>query len=359
MRAGAGLLAAVCTLALIIVGCSPDPVAPETPKTQAPEIPSSPTTPAAETMETLETLAPERPSSLPDPAAPETPGTQVPEIPSVLPTPAAATATTAVNKILTPTPIPQGRICNRTKSAQRAILLELGMKSCRQPVMEDLGKIKKLRIARGPIIKGDLEGMNNLAKLEIVDLEISLGHNALPSMPELRELTIQTREPETGMRSPNTILTPGIFRRLPRLERLQVTGENGWKEENLTAELISGMPLLRRLELDYIKSIEPDALSQTPLLEYLRIHGAESWEDFAPRVPRKLFAELNWIEHVEVRNFRWPPVLDVKSQEAACRTRGWRSFANPEGRVGEAPLSVLIQGKYNEPRDLESLTGCP
>ena len=69
------------------------------------------------------------------------------------------------------------------------------------------------------------------------------------------------------------------------------------------------MPLLRRLELDYIKSIEPDALSQTPLLEYLRIHGAESWKDFAPRVPRELFAEMNWIEHVEVRNFRWPPVL--------------------------------------------------
>ena len=231
------------------------------------------------------------------------------------------------------------------------------MKSCRQPVMEDLEKIKKLRIARGPITRGDLEGMNNLEKLEIVDLEIPLGHNVLPSMPELRELTIQTREPETGTGSPNTILTPGIFSGLPRLEQLQVTGENGWNEEDLTAELISGMPLLRRLELDYIKSIEPDALSQTPRLEYLRIHGAESWKDFAPRVPRELFAELDWIKHVEVRNFRWPPVLDVKNQEAACRTRGWRSFANPEGR-GKKPLSVLIQGKYNEPRDLESLTGC-
>ena len=317
MRAGAGLLAAVCTLALIIVGCSPGPAAPETPVTQAPE----------------------RSSSLPTPAA------------------TAATATTAVNTIPTPTPIPQGRICNRTKSAQRAILLELGMKSCRQPVMEDLGKIKKLRIARGPITRGDLEGMNNLEKLEIVDLEIPLGQNVLPSMPELRELTIQTREPETGTGSPNTILTPGIFSGLPQLERLQVTGENGWNEEDLTAELISGMPLLRRLELDYIKSIEPDALSQTPLLEYLRIHGAESWKDFAPRVPRELFAEMDWIEHVEVRNFRWPPVLDVKNQEAACRTRAWRSFANPEGR-GKKPLSVLIQGKYNEPRDLESLTGC-
>ena len=99
MRAGAGLLAAVCTLALIIVGCSPGPAAPETPATQAPERPIS------------------------------------------LPTPAAATAATAVNTIPTPTPTPQGRICNRTKSAQRAILLELGMKSCHQPVMEDLGKI--------------------------------------------------------------------------------------------------------------------------------------------------------------------------------------------------------------------------
>ena len=317
MRAGAGLLAAVCTLALIILGCSPGPAAPETPATQAPE----------------------RSISIPTPAA------------------TAATMTTAVNTIPTPTPTPQGRICNRTKSAQRAILLELGMKSCHQPVMEDLGKIKKLRIARGPITRGDLEGMNNLVKLEIVDLEIPLGQNVLPSMPELRELTIQTREPETGTGSPNTILTPGIFSGLPQLERLQVTGENGWNEEDLTAELISGMPLLRRLELDYIKSIEPDALSQTPLLEYLRIHGAESWKDFAPRVPRELFAEMSWIEHVEVRNFRWPPVLDVKNQEAACRTRAWRSFANPEGR-GKKPLSVLIQGKYNEPRDLESLTGC-
>ena len=317
MRAGAGLLAAVCTLALIVIGCSSGPAAPETPATQAPE----------------------RPSILPTPVA------------------TAATMTATVNTIPTPTPIPQGRICNRTKSAQRAILLELGMKSCRQPVMEDLEKIKKLRIARGPITRGDLEGMNNLEKLEIVDLEIPLGQNALPSMPKLRELTIQTREPETGTGSPNTILAPGIFSGLPQLERLQVTGENGWNEEDLTAELISGMPLLRRLELDYIKSIEPDALSQTPLLEYLRIHGAESWKDFAPRVPRELFAEMDWIEHVEVRNFRWPPVLDVKNQEAACRTRAWRSFANPEGR-GKKPLSVLIQGKYNEPRDLESLTGC-
>ena len=48
------------------------------------------------------------------------------------------------------------------------------MKSCRQPIMEDLGKIKKLRIARGPIVEGDLEGMNNLAKLEIVELGIPL-----------------------------------------------------------------------------------------------------------------------------------------------------------------------------------------
>ena len=341
-------MAAVCALALIIAGCSPTPETPETPGTQAPERASS------------------------------------------LPTPASATA---VNTISTPTPTPPGRICNRTKSAQRAILLELGMKSCRQPVMEDLGKIKKLRITRGPITRGDLEGMNNLAKLEIVDLGIPLGPGMLGSMPELRELTIQTRdpdiqtrdpaiqtrdpaiqtrdpaiqtrdpaiqtrEPETGMRSPNTILTPGIFSGLPRLEQLRVTGEKGWNEEDLTAELISGMPRLRQLELDYIRSIEPDALSQTPRLEYLRIHGAESWKDFAPRVPRELFAELNRIEHVEVRNFRWPPVLDVKNREVACRTREWLSFANPEG-PGKKPLSVLIQGKYNEPRDLESLTGCP
>ena len=68
-------------------------------------------------------------------------------------------------------------------------------------------------------------------------------------MPELRELTIQTQEPEAGIQNANTILTPGIFSGLPRLERLQVTGENGWNEEDLTAELLSGMPLLRRLEL--------------------------------------------------------------------------------------------------------------
>ena len=276
-------MAAVCALALIIAGCSPGPEAPGT-------------------------LAPEKLSSIPTP-----------------------TAATAVHTIPTPTPIPPGRICNRTKSAQRAILLELGMESCRQPVMEDLGKIKKLRIARGPIIEGDLEGMNNLAKLEIVDLETPLGRNVLPSMPELRELTIQTREPKTGMRSPDTILTPGIFSGLPRLERLRVTGENGWNEEELTAELISGMPLLRRLELDYIRSIEPDALSQTPLLEYVRIHGAESWKDFAPRVPRELFAELSLIKHVEVRNFRWPPVLDVKNPEAACRDQRVAELRHPGG----------------------------
>ena len=174
------------------------------------------------------------------------------------------------------------------------------MKSCRQPVMEDLGKIKKLRIARGPITRGDLEGMNNLTKLEIVDLGIPLGPGMLGSMPELRELTIQTRdpaiqtrdpaiqtrEPETGMRSPNTILTPGIFSGLPRLEQLQVTGEKGWNDEDFTAELISGMPRLRRLELDYIKSIEPDALrpdapagippdSRGRKLEGLRPQGAK------------------------------------------------------------------------------------
>ena len=305
-------MAAVCALALIIAGCSSGP-------------------------EVQETQAPERPISQP--------------------TPTATTAAVIVDTIPTPTPIHPGRICNRTKSAQRAILLELGMKSCRQPVMEDLGKIKKLRIARGPIVEGDLEGMNNLAKLEIVELGIPLGRDALPSMPELREMTIQTREPEAGIQNANTILTPGIFSGLPRLERLQVTGENGWNEEDLTAELLSGMPLLRRLELDYISSIEPDALSRTPLLEYVRIHGSESWKDFAPRVPRELFAELNRIKHVEVRNFRWPPVLDVKNKEAACRTKGWLSFDSPEGR-GEEPLSVLIQGKYNQPRDLESLTGC-
>ena len=236
-------MAAVCTLALIIVGCSPGPAVLEPPVTQAPERPI------------------------------------------VLPTP-AATATTTVNTIPTPTPIPQGRICNRTKSAQRAILLELGMKSCHQPVMEDLEKIKKLRIARGPIIEGDLEGMNNLEKLEIVDLEIPLGQNALPSMPELQELTIQTKEPETGMPSSNTILTPGIFSGLPRLERLQVTGENGWNEEDLTANLISGdapaTPTGTGLhQVDRARRAEPDALAGIPTdsrgrkLEGLRTQGAK------------------------------------------------------------------------------------
>ena len=96
------------------------------------------------------------------------------------------------------------------------------------------------------------------------------------------------------------------------------------------------MPRLRRLELDYIRSIEPDALSQTPRLEYLRIHGAESWKDFAPRVPRELFAELNRIEHVEVRNFRWPPVLDVKNREVACRTQRVAELRQPGGPGGKA-----------------------
>ena len=81
------------------------------------------------------------------------------------------------------------------------------------------------------------------------------------------------------------------------------------------------MSQLQQLEIDYVRSIAPEALAQSPRLELVRIHGTETWEDSPPRVPKGLFRALPRLGHVEIRNFRWPPVLEVHNREVVCRTR--------------------------------------
>ena len=103
--------------------------------------------------------------------------------------------------------------------------------------------------------------------------------------------------------------------------------------------------------------MEPDALERTATLEQVRLHGAEGWDDFPPKIHAGLFRELDRLRYAEIRNFRWPPVLEVDNLRVACSAREWRSFTSPDD-TGKKPLSILLKGKYQRPRDLESLGGC-
>ena len=321
------LLAAALAVILVITGCSPGT-----------EVPGATEIPGAAKIA----------------GATEVPGAAEPE--ENRPTPAPAVET---GREPTPTPVPPTpkTICNLAKPVQKAVLRELGKASCQEATMGDLGSIKKLLITGAPITGGIMQKMPDLARLEIKDLETPLGANALAGLKELRTLTISAQRPRSGTPGISSILSPGIFRDLGRLEKLTVTGDDGWNEQDITKEWMSGMPQLRHLKLNYVRSIEPDALDQATLLEEVRIHGTSRWRQFPPRIPRRLFAHLPNLKQVEIRNFRWPPVVDVPNHEVACQAKSWLSFNSPED-PGRTPLSALVEGKYSQPKDVESLKDC-
>ena len=333
MKAATNLLAAALAVVLVITGCS-----------SGTEIPGATEVAGAAKIAGATEVT----------GAAEVAGTAEPE--ENRPTPAPAVET---DQEPTPTPVPPTpkTICNLAKPVQQAMLRELGKTSCQEATMGDLGSIKKLLITGGPITGEIMQKMPNLAQLEIKDLETPLGTNALAGLKELRTLTISAQRPRSGEQGISSILAPGIFRDLGQLEKLTVTGDDGWNEQDITKEWMSGMPQLRHLKLNYVRSIEPDALDQAALLEEVRIHGTSTWRQFPPRIPRQLFAHLPNLKQVEIRNFRWPLVVDVPNLEVACQARSWLSFNSPED-PGRTPLSVLVQGKYTEPKDVESLKDC-
>ena len=255
--------------------------------------------------------------------------------------------TTAIPAPAPDPPARTGGICNRAKPVQRAIAEKLGLASCAQAQRELLEEIRELRIDSRTLARHDLRGLENLARLEIRGLEAPVKPGVLERLENLRELTVSIGEGRN-----DNPLTPGMLRGLSQLEELEVTGSGAGIR--IDRELLTGAHRLKRLELSFVESLQPDSLRATPLLEEVRIHGSSATGEQPPRIPRELFAKLPMLEYVELRNFRWPPVVEVKNAATACQAKKWQSVSG-SGRKGKGPLSVLVEGKYNRPKDLESL----
>ena len=271
------------------------------------------------------------------------------------PEPPAERAQATAPAVTNPPTAPAEGICDRRRSVQRSILQELGENDCRNIGLEDLRRVRSLSVHTPGIDRKDLKGLEDLLRLKVTGLMEPLDQDTLWELEELHELVIQAGAADAPATTP--ILPTGALGRLSQLEYLRITSEEGHVRRDLTPELLSGTGKLRRLEIDYVGRIAPDALGKAPLLEVVKVHGTEAWADFPPRTPSSLFAELPRLRYVELRNFRWPPVLKVHNPEVACQAGDWRSFNNPED-PGRRPLSVLVPGKHNRPKDVTSLKGC-
>ena len=286
-----------------------------------------------------------------------------PETPE--PTAPAASAPTPIStQAPTPTPTPDTGLCGVSPELRQTLLDILGQHCCGEVRPEELAAVTDLSIRQEDLESGALErlGMNGITGLTVTGVTRPLSEPALRFHSRVKTLVVITgseeEADETGTAETRSVIPTGILKELPELEKLVLTGVDGRRENTLEPGILDGTERLRDFRMDYLVGIEPDALSQAPSLEMVRLHGSERRGDFPPRIPPEIFGELPLLRSVEIKNFRWPPVLQLKNLETACRARSWRSFNEAGDTVGKKPLGFILPGEYQQPRDLESLEGC-
>ena len=255
----------------------------------------------------------------------------------------------------TPAPHPPTGTCERSDAVRKAIALASGQQDCQWVMEEQIGRIEAITLEGSLQIPGDLAGMTALRRMKILGLTTPITREHFLETSQLRDLTIRIGKPEHEQERVTT--EEGAFRDMPRLESLTIGAVDGWSEQTLGAETLLGLGNLRTLRMDYLKDVAPDAFLHSPGLREISLHGAKREDEFYPKIPREIFASLAGLRKVEIRNFRWPPILEVQNNEVACSATKWVSFKdNPKD--GKRPLSVLTVGKYNRPKDVESMLGC-
>ena len=253
-------------------------------------------------------------------------------------------------------PPPPTGVCDRSEAVREAITLAAGEPSCSLVTNEQVRQVEQITLDTSPPAPGDLAGMSQLRTLEIRGLNSSIPRDAFSGAEQLRKLSIQTGEPEGSVRR-DIRVEEGALRNLDRLESLTVGGVEGSAEHTLTAETLRGLENLRTIRMDYLRSVDSQAFQHTPLIREIRLHGTRREDESHPKISKEIFAGLARLRTVEVRNFRWPPVLEVQNEKVACSATRWVSFKhNPSD--GKRPLSVLIEGEYSRQKDVEDMLGC-
>lgn len=276
------------------------------------------------------------------------------EPPAAWPTPKPMTGTGPAPE---PAAVRSTGVCERSKALQKAISSATGGTACPEVTWEQLARIETIILGGELPAPGDLAGMNGLRRLEVRNLTSPITRNAFAEAGSVTELNILIGEPEEGQEANYATLENDAFRDMERLRDLTVSGVDGWTKHEITGETLRGLGNLRTLRIDYVESIDGAAFRHTPRLREISLHGTRREHESHPRIHREMFSGLGQLRMVEMRNFRWPPVLDVRNEAVACSAAGWLSFKSGEPR-GKMPLSVLTEGGNGRPRDVESMPGC-
>ncbi len=279
------------------------------------------------------------------------------------PTPATQTVVqSAAAPTAEPTPEPTSTgpdICLLAPKLQRRLMNIAGLTACAGVTAEDLSSITELSIGQHHL-EGERGGgprLDSVRRLEITGVRHTLAKEQLAVFRQVRELVVEADAPE-GADDPGELVGPGVLAGMPHLEKLTLTGRNGWREHALRPGTLEGLYKLRELRAHYLSAVEPGSLSTATSLESVTLHGAEGWDEHPPRIPHDLFAGLENVRNVNLTNLRWPvqPLL-LDNDGVVCAARQWEAYRN-DGPATR-PLSAMLPGEWEEEKDLESLEGCP
>ena len=247
-------------------------------------------------------------------------------------------------------------VCDRSAAARAAFALATADTPCGEVTEEQVAGIETITLEGSLPAPGDLAGTDGLRRLDIRELTTPITREAFREAREVRVLNIQIGKPEQED-SPPATLGENALRDLGMLEELTVGGRDGWTEQRLTATTLKGLGNLRKLRMDYLEDVDAAAFRGNPHLREISLHGTKREDETHPRIHRGTFDGLGQLRSVEIRNFRWPPVLDVKNGAVACSATRWTSFKNT-AQDGRRPLSVRTEGPHSQPKDVESMIGC-
>lgn len=254
-------------------------------------------------------------------------------------------------------PTPSMGICERSPTTRAAIARAIPNAPCGEVTEIQLAGIEAIALEGSLPLPGDLEGMTGLRRLEIREITTPITRDSLREARQVQVLSILIGKPGEEDEIPKATLEDSALRDMKRLEELTVRGRDGWTEQVLTGTTLEGLGKLKRIRMDYLDRVDPAAFRNNPRLREISLHGTRREDETHPRIHRGTFAGLDRLRSVEIRNFRWPPVLDVKNEAVACSATRWVSFKN-NILDGRRPLSVRIEGPHNRPKDVESMLGC-
>ena len=208
----------------------------------------------------------------------------------------------------TPDPTPRAGICGRTPEVQSAIIRALAQEgpglSCREIDFQEMYRLREIRLEAPYLLPGDLHGLANLKKLDAAILESWPAAGSLEGMPQMEELRL-----EMAGQPRDWHVERGTFRRLERLEKLEIRGNRNLRPRvrvHLGTRSLDGLEQLRELRVDGVESIEPAALAR--LKELRRVDLRASWrtkseEPTAPELPPEIFDGLDALEKTRARGF--------------------------------------------------------